>query len=729
MATQPVTANQPGAAVPEAPVSAFEQRARLLIDRGIPVAPVPEGQKAICLDGWQNLATTDRRRIEAWVASYPNGNTAAVAKAEKGGVCFIEFDCREAIEHFQKETGLKLSQIKTFKVRSRKKGNHGYLCFHHTSESIAVGNVSAKKRSAGIEEQGEFFSFRAHNRYMIGPMSVVNDGQHPDPYTIVDDSPICDVRPQIVEWVRKWKDGVYKVASVAAVVAPGSISEKPESADKICDLVNSGVMFGVGERNDICSRYAYLRWVTEGCDADELDEDVREFNEKRNSPPLSRAEIDTLINAKLRLPQIPPVRIGGKPIKRRTPPVPQPTVTPEEKQRAADEKREAEKQALVDELPKEKSVNAKIEDMPEDLLIGRLGEVCQTRMKDFPLAFSWLSLVVHAGVWVPVNSLSSLRTNLYFAPVGAPHSGKSMASAYAQSLLGLTSNTPPLIDVMPGSAEGLVKLIAEANGQAWLVHPDELGFLLERASLEGASFPYILDRAYYHTAFALTTGGGKHIPFNCRLSVVGGIAIKNGGYEAFGDLFGAKTVTGLYDRFLFGLEPTDFEYCYHPFEGSPLPIELSGLRPVTISNEMWEAKAEWVKRYKLNPRTTESAIRVAAICACYDGRDVLRPQDIEKPVIALARYETDLQTILQPNSGKNDDGRLYHKFMAYLRRHGPTGELLDQRKMLRDTNAYDFGARCEIVLASMEKTGEIERFSFVPEKGGRSRIKIKLAVD
>jgi hypothetical protein len=150
--------------------------------------------------------------------------------------------------------------------------------------------------------------------------------------------------------------------------------------------------------------------------------------------------------------------------------------------------------SVLENLPTETQiVSAQIEDMPDDVLIGRLGEACQQRMNSFPLAYSWLSLVVHAGVFVPSNPLSSLRTNLYFAPVGPPHGGKSMASTYARGLLGMEKDTLPILDVMSGSAEGLIKMMGDSKGESRLVNPDELGFLLERSSLQGASLPFILN--------------------------------------------------------------------------------------------------------------------------------------------------------------------------------------------------------------------------------------------
>ena len=93
---------------------------------------------------------------------------------------------------------------------------------------------------------------------------------------------------------------------------------------------------------------------------------------------------------------------------------------------------------------------------------------------------------------------------------------------------------------MAGSAEGLMSMLDRAEGEARLVFPDELGHLLDKASIERASFPYVLNRSYYESAYDLTVAGRKKIGVNCRLSLLGGI-VEN----KFDDLFGAQTVGGL----------------------------------------------------------------------------------------------------------------------------------------------------------------------------------------
>jgi len=334
------------------PLTEFERRAALLTKWGIPVAPVLPGKKRTWLDDWGNQATTDPAQIRSWGKENPSANTAAVARAGGGEFLFLEFDCLEAIKHFEQETGLKVATIDTFRVRSRQ--GHGYLCFRHTPETIALGNnlnVNPKKSDAGVDEDGEFFSLRAHIRYMVGPLSIVNDGLHPDPYSVGLDVVPTDMPSVIVKWALGWKEGgAYWKAAKARTPATTasqsksgstSLADDADDADSIITLVNSNKVFGKGGRNTMVSRYAHLRWRLESCTEEELRADVREFYEKRISPPFEDAgELETIIRGKLRLEQLPVSTIGGKPMLKRTAPVFVPLLLPNDpKDAKSDEER------------------------------------------------------------------------------------------------------------------------------------------------------------------------------------------------------------------------------------------------------------------------------------------------------------------------------------------------------------------------------------------------------
>jgi hypothetical protein len=312
-----------------------------------------------------------------------------------------------------------------------------------------------------------------------------------------------------------------------------------------------------------------------------------------------------------------------------------------------------------------------LRDMPDSVLDGRLGEICSKRMAIFPVAYAWPALLAVASAVVP-RQTHNVRVNLYSALVGPVHSGKSQAIDHAIKILGLES--PALMDLMSGSAEALIRKAKDACGNPRLFSPDELGHLLEKTKIEKSSYPYVLNRAYYHDRFEVLMG-------HCALSIVGGLVT-----ERFEDLFGAATTGGLYDRFVFGLCPGNFNFDYYPYAGTTediSPVEAS------IDPEVFRVKSQWqAEDCELNPRIVEHAIRVAAVCAAFDGRKTLSAGDLG-PAREFTRYQSNIRKMLKPNPGENFEARLAHKFLDYLERQG--GKFVSRRKMFRDTRAYDLG--------------------------------------
>lgn len=405
---------------------------------------------------------------------------------------------------------------------------------------------------------------------------------------------------------------------------------------------------------------------------------------------------------------------------------------------SAELQRELEKDAAIAEFVTPKATDssvAKIEDMGSEVLVGRLGEICQDRMADFPTAFSWQSLVTAAGALV--SQCSPSRTTNYCALVGGPGVGKSQALQVAQILCGYwvgprdghaePAAVLPVVEIYPGSIEGLLDRpeIKGANGEPRILFIDELSALLKRASLEGSNMAPILNRAWNKTYFVLTTKHGKPVSLNCQLSVAGGITIVDGNFENFGDLFGAESVTGFYDRFTFGLAPTGYQYAYRPF---PLQIDprLEHPKPYTVNADVYEAANDWAKRYGLNRRILEVAVRNAGICCAIDGRSELRAKDIEVSTLAWVRYQERVRLLLKPNTGVNDDGKLANKIMGYIDSHGADGQWLSQRDLLRAIRARDYGTRAAQVLNALEYSDDIERQ--VTQTAGRSKVVLRKVI-
>jgi hypothetical protein len=355
-------------------------------------------------------------------------------------------------------------------------------------------------------------------------------------------------------------------------------------------------------------------------------------------------------------------------------------------------------------------------DMPEAVLDGWLGAVCRERMREFPVALAWPALVTVAGSLVPS---SKDRTNLFCALVGEKGCGKSSAIERATWLLGIKE--PVLLKLKSGSAEGMAEKIGNAGSEHRLFAPDELGHLLEKAQIQGASFPYILNTAYYDDHQLLTVAHRKQIDFSCQLSVIGGVV-----EEKFSDIFGSGSTGGLHDRFIFGQCPSGYQYLYRPVEGLPAltpdgTIERGavGERPIAveIDPKVYDTRDQWVKEECIDARVAEHAIRVATICAAFDSRPSLRPADLS-PAHQFARYQMLIRKLLRPNPGKNPEGTLAHRFLNYLDRYAPDGQWVDRTRMMWATNAYDTGpTTADRALNSLEFNQEIEQ-----DKQGRKRV-------
>jgi Bifunctional DNA primase/polymerase, N-terminal/Primase C terminal 1 (PriCT-1) len=362
--------------------------------------------------------------------------------------------------------------------------------------------------------------------------------------------------------------------------------------------------------------------------------------------------------------------------------------------------------------------NVALPDLPEAALDGSLGDICQTLLRDFPLALAWPALLAAAGALIR-STPNQPRTNLYVALVGPAHCGKSCAIEAANYFLDVR---PPMLESLKaGSAEGLLAKIGDQNGNSVLLFPDELSHLLEKAQIAGASFAYALNTAFYHGESTLTIAHGQIVKFNCRLSLIGGVVD-----EKFDDSFGSATTGGLYDRFLFGQCPSGYSYLWKPLDGPPAITEtFDGPR---VNADVWEARNGIHQAEKINPRILELAIRCAFICAAIDGREELRAADLA-PAWALARYQQRVRILLQPNGGKNFEGRIALKILNHLGSNAADGRYLVLRDVLRATRAYEYGpSTCERALNAMRFGGSIEEIGNTSEKGQKRRL-IRLAGD
>lgn len=171
----------------------FFEIAEPLIARGLPVIPLRPRSKIAALDNWPDLATTDISQIQKWNQEMPDANCACVAQANPDGFWVWEVDSPEAVQRCEQETGQRIP--KTFRVRSRI--GRGHIFFRHSTQSLAVGNISQAYVKGGD------WSARMDRQYCVSAGSL-----HPltgKPYEIVSTAEIIEAPPWLVKWLESQK--------------------------------------------------------------------------------------------------------------------------------------------------------------------------------------------------------------------------------------------------------------------------------------------------------------------------------------------------------------------------------------------------------------------------------------------------------------------------------------------------------------------------------------------
>jgi hypothetical protein len=673
----------------------FAARAAIVAGYGVPVMPVKPRSKEPVLNDWQNRATTDPVQIAEWNKQNPAYNCGAVGRT--GGFWILDIDDPTLFDRIEKETGHNLEALDTLVVSSSGSKRHFY--FKHDDRSESMGNFRADGKD------GEMFSVRGHNAYVVSAGSI-----HPktgQPYEVITEPTFGEI-PTAPDWLMDWLLPYSKRSSaVKTVQIPETIPE--------------------GSRNNtLLSLAGAMR--RKGANEAEITAALRVMNQLRCQPPMSDAELATIAKSVAKYPAAE---------------APAAQVT----QSSGSGGQDAAHTAIVVATPAEDVpiAAAGITDMPESVLDGWLGGVCKSRMLEhFPVAYAWTALVTVASSMVPLVP-NSMRCNLYGCPVGAIHTGKTEAITHAKRLLDM--KFPTLLDLMVGSAEMLTSAVADADGQPRLYSPDELGHLLEKAQIQNSSFVYVVNRAFYETGFRIrsTEQKGKETSFNATLSILGGIVD-----ERFGDLFTSKTTGGFYDRFLYGLCPTGFQYFYLPFEGGPalqtsqveddgsndeaiVPFSFGSRRPVpvTLDKSVFYETNRWMRDDEVlkNPdcgRIVEIAMRVAVICASFDMRPVLYGKDLG-PAYELARYQARIRGVLKPNPGMTFEGQLYHKFFESLTMHTSDGKWMPRRELFHNTRAHEIGLdKADRTLDTMIANEDVEELR-QPGKSGPPKKFVRIA--
>lgn len=164
-----------------------------LADLGFPVVPLTDGKRCT-LTSWETKATTDRQAIEAWGDEHPQANVGLVARGNVGDYCFFDDDIGDTMQQAARDSKQSIPHTRIHRTGSGKQ----HWVFRLTERAKYLGNCQAKTKRDG--RMHEAWSFRAVNRYVVGPGS-----EHPDThqlYTVESDAPIIDVPRWLLDWME-----------------------------------------------------------------------------------------------------------------------------------------------------------------------------------------------------------------------------------------------------------------------------------------------------------------------------------------------------------------------------------------------------------------------------------------------------------------------------------------------------------------------------------------------
>jgi hypothetical protein len=638
---------------------------------GIPQTPLKA--KAPFLQNWPTKASTDPAQIRAWAVEYPGCNFGSVAIAGKHFI--FEADSIAVRERFKNRGHDFTSNL--IIESSPGKGHRYYL------SAPGVENVGQNK--------GEDFSIRANGEQCVSPGSV-----HPltgRQYRVAEQN--GPLTQPTAEEILFWKSERTEKKSAA----PAGIDEP------ILE----------GQRNSTITSILGKARQNTGADYEVLIALARQHNQ-RCVPPLSDSELQTIAHsvARYKVTVAGPVVMGGQVLGQQ----PQVQAAPVEVRPMETEPINQVESAAngIDHLPSTALSSTRLQDIFMDF-----------DEHEWPLTLALPALVTAASVVVPFQPKrdnlvlgDDRMTNLYTALIADVNAGKSQIINWAATAIGIYE--PPVgqhyFEGKWGSAEQMLKSLHKKQSsflsKSVLINPDEWSHLFAKARIPDASFPTVMTTSFYRRNQIFTLGGqggGKEYMLNLQMSFIGGIV-----EDEFDTVFGAGSLGGLYDRFLFGRAPDGFHWNYRdcPFEQKMQWAEWN-LKPVTIDPSVYEVVKTWSQKNPGLGRVAEICVRIAVIYASLDGRPGITGKDME-PLKDLALYQVGLRQTFRPNPGKNPDAVFANKALAWIQKHAEGWTSIAKLKQHTWRIEQDLGPAVAVrSLIGLARSGRIDLW--LPDNG------------
>jgi hypothetical protein len=290
-------------------------------------------------------------------------------------------------------------------------------------------------------------------------------------------------------------------------------------------------------------------------------------------------------------------------------------------------------------------------------MYGRLGNIAK-RNERLQLGWLYPSLLVVASCLDIEDADHHVRANEYGALIGGVHTGKNVHMDVALASIRIPDRESVVMEDAPGSHSGLMNQLSEQEPVPRLLFLDELINVFNACAIQGSNLPAMLCSLWNKDKVGGSVKKGRQAVYG-KLSMLGGLAINDA--ADFARVFGAHSVKGLYDRFIFGYSENHLKF--RPAKTSP---ESFDLKPVHFPQRVWEAKDEWIGDDLARGRLSEHALRIALITAACNG-----DAEITKPCLEAAfrfcEWQERLRQVFKPGLAETKDAEAFEAVWSALR--------------------------------------------------------------
>jgi len=648
------------------------------IKLGIPVFPLSPHTKVPPANfHFLEEATTDPAKIAAWDALNPDCNVALLANDE---FCFLEFDIPKGLTKAATQMGEALPI-----TRTQKSGRgYGHYIFRHTDRSRTLGN-----RSANLPQGGEWFSFRAHRKYLVGGGSVHPNGTvyktvrdiEPIPipdwlcdfiekHSIASKQPTCDEAVTVSDdfdfddmmdfyGISGWWDDDWYIADNCPV------AEYPHSHSIRTGFFFDGISLGWHCFAQECPGSTMT-----------IGRLIQHLNKKNGTPYLEPiwGHEDAPIDSNWKIESLDDIEEQSA--------THAPVVVPPEGLPVQPAQREDDYTDGIEDLLKEQKLNGEIAWHEEDFqpaptsvavtdpenheglefpgrcaMYGRLGTIAERHPR---LEIGWLypSLLIVASSLDIEDAENHVRSNEYGAMLGPVHCGKNAHMDMALASIQIPNKEEVVLEDAPGSHSGLMKQLSESEPVHRFLFLDELINVLNACAIQGSNLPSMLCTLWNKDKTGGSVKTGRNVVYG-KLSILGGLAINN--HSDFARVFGAHSVKGLYDRFIFGYSTSHVKY------RPPHTIaEQFDLRPVHFPEWVWDAKDQWIGDDLSRGRLSEHALRIALITAACNGDAEITAPCLEA-AFRFCEWQQRLRQVFKPGLAETKDAEAFEAVWSILK--------------------------------------------------------------